>query len=253
MIRKGNALSVLRRVFVSAVGCALMATNSAWAQGVSDRGCYGDTIEVVLVNQITGEPKIPMSIPLDAFPVIYGYRADGKDTDPAKECLQEPVLVNSIYFYPSSKPSSVLGIPETGPFPRRYQLYYGGQGGKEPFWLDLQRKMLEKNTAEGKTKKQPNGFIKVYPTPTDAGRFIAPTNYKTPFREAFELECAPMPSDKGGTAECKATYATSEEVGIFYWFMTDVVRQDQWIEIDQLMRKVAVRFASPDYLKKFQK
>jgi hypothetical protein len=61
MIRKGNALSVLRRVFVSAVGCALMATNSAWAQGVSDRGCYGDTIEVVLVNQITGALKVSTS------------------------------------------------------------------------------------------------------------------------------------------------------------------------------------------------
>jgi hypothetical protein len=187
------------------------------AQGVTDRGCYGDTIEIVLVDQITGEPKIPMSIPLDSYPVINGYppTAKGSDPSPSRECLKEPVLAKDVYFYPNSKPSAVLGIPETGPFVRRFKIDYG-RGWVEERYVRNQ-KSFEKNKAQGKAAQLPNGFIKLRPTPTDSGEYRAPEGYNEPKGKPLQFDCG---------MECNVGYAMTQDVFIDYWFVTDKVAAD---------------------------
>jgi hypothetical protein len=109
--RKGRLMSITkfcRFVFVQAalLSCWLLlivGPQQTQAQGVDDRACYGDTIEVMLVNQMTSEPKVPLSIPINAFPVVYGYSKTGEEIDPSKSCLAEPVLARSVYFYKNHK------------------------------------------------------------------------------------------------------------------------------------------------------
>ena len=42
------------------VGGWLLTTAVVDAQGRWDRSCYGDTVEVTLVSELTGEPKVPL-------------------------------------------------------------------------------------------------------------------------------------------------------------------------------------------------
>lgn len=251
MNRNRNALSVLRRVAMSVISCTLLAMTPAWAQGVSDRGCYGDTIEVVLVNQMTGEPKVPMSIPLDAFPVIYGFPdlPNGAAPDPSQACMPEPVLAKSVYFYPNSKPSAVLGIPDSGPLVRRFEIYYAGKEWGEARHYRDQEQRFKKYLADGKSVVLPNGFTKLFPTPSFGGEYRAPMHYREPAGKPLQFGCNPMPS---GSAECHINYSSSEEIAVDYSFMTDAVDPNRWIELDQMMRRLVLRFIDSSYLQNFK-
>ncbi len=226
------------------VAAWLCIPTAVGAQGVSDRGCYGDTFEVILVNQITGEPKIPMSIPLDSFPVMNGYppNPNGSAPDPARECFKEPVLVKDVYFYPNSKPSSVLGIPAIGPFVRRFEIHYGW-GWEDQHYI-REQKAFEKSKAEGKAAVLSNGFTKLYSTPTISGEYRAPDNYTEPKGKPLQFHCNNM--------ECNIGYPLKQDVFVNYRFEPDKIELHQWIELDQLMREVAVKFVDPDYLKNFK-
>jgi hypothetical protein len=52
--------------------------------------------------------------------------------------------------------------------------------------------------------------------------------------------------------ECNVGYALKQDVFIDYRFLPEKVAPDQWIELDELMRKVAIRFVDPNYLKNFK-
>jgi hypothetical protein len=87
-------------IFAAALG---FYPECAYSQGITDIDCYGGTIDIVLVKQITSELKLPLSKTLDSLPIITGYppTAQGSNTDLSSECFKKPVSAKDVYFYPS--------------------------------------------------------------------------------------------------------------------------------------------------------
>jgi hypothetical protein len=59
------------------------------------KNCYGETVEVTLVSPLTGEPKIPLSIPIGGDLLdVFGYAPPSQQTPyyPTKGCVKEPIL-----------------------------------------------------------------------------------------------------------------------------------------------------------------
>lgn len=215
--------------------------SEAGAQIVSDRACYGDTLEIILVNQMTGEPKVPLSIPLDAYPVVYAYKKGLKGetlaSDPSRSCMKEPVLVSSVYFYPNSKPNKALGTDENGPLIRRFEIFYGT--GFDASISQMREQQFKNLLAERKPRLLSNGFIKLYPTPSDSGEFRAPDSFDDPQGHHQIMQCNGF---ENRFAECDLNIFISTGVVVHYWFMTSSVRPEQWIATADLMRAVVARF-----------
>jgi hypothetical protein len=97
---------------------------------------------------------------------------------------------------------------------------------------------------EGKSAATREGFTKLFPTPTDAGKYLAPNEHTEPNGLPLLFTCAPMVT----RTECNLIYWLPGDITLQYWFMTSEVERSRWLELDQLMRRIVTRLVDKDYL-----
>lgn len=218
------------------VASLIVASQTSHAQGVKNEACYGETVEAVLVNQMTGEPKVPLHIPIAAHPVVYSAQLGGVGSDPAYSCVAEPILADSVYFSIGHlrELSATLGFSSEEPTVRRFQLTYG---------RPLSRSSEEWKAA-GAAEASSDGFTKLSGGP-DAGKYVASNGYEEPAGGPLKVEC--FPAVMSG-AECNVTYWLPGDVTLNYWFKTDNAPQPQWIALDRAMRRVVTEMIDRQYI-----
>ncbi len=224
----------------------LLTVAEARAMPRWDRGCYGDTVEITLVSPLTGEPKVPLSIPIGGYLLdVIGYAPPDQETPyyPTKGCVKEPILARSVYILTEHRPFKVLGFSPDKPTVRRFEIDYSTGLRADHYGQRAER--IRKYQSEGKAAPVSDGFLKLYPTPSDAGRYVAPFDYHEPSGEPLVLDCFPNPA--GSSAECHSFYWIPGDLLVTYWFMTDHVPNAHWLELDQLMREVVKNFVVDAY------
>lgn len=240
---------MLNRRFAVIAACLLgsaCGVGSAQAQFARDRACYGDSVEVILVDS-QGTPRVPLHVPIDAAPSLTTYVPPGESRTYSEACMPEPILAESVYFYPAHHASPALGIGVPGPTVRRFQVRYG-RGSSEAS-DKLLRARIRQLRPQGARSIMPNGFFKLLPTPSEAGEFIAPEPYTEPFGEPLLVQCAPMVS----STECQVLYEVEGDMLLDYWFMTDETDASRWLDLDRLMRRVASGLIDRDHLARWHR
>jgi hypothetical protein len=225
--------------------CTGSLTTGAQALRMWDRSCYGDTVEVTLVSQMTGEPKIPLSIPIGGYVLdVAGYAPPGQQTPyyPTKDCVKEPILARSVYILTEHHMVKALGFTPDKPTVRRFELSYGR--GYTSAHYNSRAEEIRNSQLEGKSVSLPGGFVKIRPTPYEkVGDFIAPVPHVEPSGKPLIFDCSPAVR----SAECYLAYWLPGDITLSYWFMSDSVPRSRWLELDQLMREIAVSFIARSY------
>jgi hypothetical protein len=183
----------------------LLSTAVVDAQGRWDRSCYGDTVEVTLVSELTGEPKVPLSIPIGGYLLdVAGYVPLGQQTPyyPTKDCVKEPILARSVYILTEHHMVQALGFTTDKPTVRRFEIEYST--GLRAGHYQQRAERIRKHQSEGKAAPVSGNFLKLYPTPSDAGRYVAPLDYHEPSGQPLVLDCFPNPGRI--SAECHPFY-----------------------------------------------
>jgi hypothetical protein len=108
-------------------GDRLPAAESVLEESIRiDPQCFGDIVDIRLVNQMSGEPKMLLHVPVNARPTVYPPRSRTSVRQAGSTCAEEPILARSLYFYPGHLPELdvALGFRANEPTVRRFELQY---------------------------------------------------------------------------------------------------------------------------------
>ncbi|TRC96901.1 hypothetical protein FJV76_28035 [Mesorhizobium sp. WSM4303] len=226
----------------------LLAAESLLEESIQiDQQCFGDTVDVYLVNQMSGEPKVLLHVPVNANPVVYPPRSRKSVRQTESTCAEEPILARSLYFDPGHLPelNIALGFRADEPTVRRFELYYSKGIEKSLYEKKLQR--ASSAAAEGKTGITPEGFTRLNPSGDDSGEYIAPKSYTEPSGIPLQFFCFPSVY----SSECNIQYWVHGDLVVNYWFITDKTKRPDWMRLDEAMRRVTSNMIDKSYLNRW--
>ena len=253
-------MAVTRKKIMTALACLvsicapLLSSLPADAKVIrwsSDRPCYGETVEVQLwqwnPTEKKSEPGVILSIPLGTNPRLRRPRQVSADWSKEKrkaweeDCLDEPILIESVYFYFNHHPKPQIGLTQDGPLVRRILLR--GRGTNSNILSGryvTKEKIASLPAVPDGFKEFGHGLAYQSPgNPGNAGLFIVEPGYQTPTGERMGFCCGsrkPFGMNKGGL-ECSTTYSIAGKVGAKYWFTHGKVPYSEWLELDQRVRR----------------
>ena len=242
------ALTLLVSLWTMANGNWSLAEEGGLEESVRvDRDCFGDTVDVYLVDQPSGEPKVLLHLPVDARPIVYPSRSR-KPVLSESGCAQEPIYSRSVYFNPGHLRdlNAAIGFDEDEPTVRRFEIYPGKGISRSVYEKKSER--ASRAAAEGKTELTPEGFTRLNPSGGDSGEYIAPQTYVEPSGYPLQFFCFPSVSG----SECNIQYWLPGDVVVNYWFLTSSVEPRDWTKLDKAMRRVVTGLLDSNYLEQWQ-
>ena len=203
------------------------AVGAALAQSRAEQ-CYGDSVLVKLEHI-----GVLLDIPLAIRPTVHApYSVNGKGTRAVsewhKQCHDEPVIPSSVYVVLNHRPAPAIGLVG-GPTALRFKINAG-----DVSLFQVYKQRIEAVLAAGNEVVMPGGLLRIEPhLPKLRGFYITNTDGTDPNAEPLAIRCMPAIY----TNECSVGIVLKYNVGVRYWFYSDEVPMENWIELDHRMRR----------------
>ena len=198
------------------------------------RECYGDSIDVDLTTG-PGGPATHLRVPLSLHPSIATRDGSINPPDPMHQCMPEPVTAESIFLIFNHRAEPELGFTE-GLSLISLELRYGAAGWN-PQLVPSMDAHVQHYLDAGVSVVMPNGFTKLFPTPSDSGDYLSPADYLEPGGRRLEINCGGMVF----ITQCDTYHGTHENLWISYRFDYAKVDQMRWRELDHAAEQAGMR------------
>jgi len=196
--------------------------------------CYGDSIDV----DLTGRPGIPathLRVPIAFFPSIAINDGSASPPDPMYQCMPEPITADSVFLIFNHRAVPELGFTE-GLSLISLQLRIGAAGWNQALVPQMDAH-IRKYLDAGVSVVMPNGFTKLFPTPTESGQYLSPETYREPGGRRLEIQCGGMVF----ITQCDTSHGTHEGLWVSYRFDYAKVDPMRWRELDMAVIEAGAR------------